>query len=95
MRLKPKEIETLTSVIKNHLNDVEIFLFGSRVNDDAKGGDIDILIIGTEEKDAKIMSRIRLELEEKLGEQKIDLVYQQKDNMTSFGKLAMMEGILL
>lgn len=95
MRMKPQEIEVIKSIISKNLGEVEIYLFGSRVNDNAKGGDIDILIIGQAERNPKAMSRIRIELEEKLGEQKIDLVYQPKNQMTPFGQLAVMEGILL
>lgn len=59
--------------------DAKIYLFGSRVNDLARGGDIDILIIsekiGFIEK-IKIQTGIFKELEE----QKLDLVIEKDFN---------------
>lgn len=53
-----------------------IHLFGSRVDDHRKGGDIDLWIETSEKpKDARLLARgIRLALEDALGEQKFDLL---------------------
>ena len=48
-------------------------MFGSRVRDDAKGGDIDLLII-SEILNRKRLRSLRLRLQDCLGERKIDLV---------------------
>ncbi|MBI3194475.1 MAG: nucleotidyltransferase domain-containing protein [Ignavibacteriae bacterium] len=95
MRLTPHEITSITSVIKKHLGEVEIYLFGSRVDDNARGGDIDILIIGDGEIERKIIGYIRFDLWEQIGEQKIDLLYQQQGQLTPFAELAKMKGVLL
>jgi predicted nucleotidyltransferase len=48
MRLTQKEIETIKSTILNLFGEVKIYIFGSRLDDEAKGGDIDIFIIPKE-----------------------------------------------
>jgi predicted nucleotidyltransferase len=76
MRLSQKEL----IVIKKHIlladPQAKIYLFGSRTDDKAKGGDIDLLIIsdkiGLPEK-TKIRTRIFNEIEE----QKMDLVVKK------------------
>ena len=45
MRLDPDEIEILKESLKDLDKEAKIYLFGSRVNDDLKGGDIDLLVI--------------------------------------------------
>jgi len=45
MRLKNKEIDIIKSTITNIFEDVTVYLFGSRLDNDKKGGDIDLFII--------------------------------------------------
>ncbi len=79
MRLTEKEISSIKKNILDFDSDAKIYLFGSRVNDKAKGGDIDVLIIsnkiGFNEK-LKITTGIFKEIEE----QKIDLVVKKDFN---------------
>ena len=53
----------------------DVWIFGSRVDINAKGGDIDIYIETTKEKDI-LKSKISFlsEIEKKFGQQKIDLL---------------------
>ena len=44
MRLSSAIIDKLRRAIKNSFGDVPVYLFGSRVNDDKIGGDIDLAI---------------------------------------------------
>lgn len=44
MRLETRIINTIKSAVKNSFGNVDIYLFGSRVDDTKKGGDIDIAI---------------------------------------------------
>lgn len=64
---------------------VKVYLFGSRVNDRSRGGDIDLLI-DTEED--KMTSRNKVlflvQLKKLLGEQKIDVVYNQPGRQDHF-----------
>ncbi len=79
MRLTPNEISVIKKNILNFDADAKIYLFGSRVNDNEKGGDIDILVIsekiGFIEK-IKIKTGIFNEMEE----QKLDLVVKKDFN---------------
>ena len=48
MRLSKKEIQVILRVAKEIYGEgVEIYLFGSRINDEKKGGDIDLLVRGS------------------------------------------------
>ena len=93
MRLTLEERIEIKRVIHKADPVAQIWLFGSRVNDQAKGGDIDLLILS----DNLVLEdklRIRLALYEKLGEQKIDIVIAADDS-DPFTRIALAEGILL
>ena len=49
MRLSPQIYSSIKSRIQESIPSADVFLFGSRVDDSAKGGDIDLLLL-TEEK---------------------------------------------
>lgn len=68
MRLTQLQIQTIIQVV-SHIAGMaaSIYLFGSRLNDKAKGGDVDILI-ETEQKLSRIdQGEIKMELEQALG----------------------------
>ena len=44
MRLSNRIIEIIKKSVENSFGDVDVYLFGSRVDDEKKGGDIDIAI---------------------------------------------------
>lgn len=57
---------------------VQVFLFGSRVDETKKGGDIDLYIV-TEHKENLLAQRLLFlaRLKKQLGEQKIDVVFNE------------------
>ena len=59
--------------------DVKVILFGSRVYDDKKGGDIDLYVI-TDELSMEKEGKFWIELQKRLGEQKIDIVLSEDPN---------------
>ena len=68
MRLTKQEVETIKNIFKNK----RVIIFGSRVYDNIKGGDIDIFV--DENLSLKEIISYKIKLLEKLGIQKIDLV---------------------
>ncbi len=73
---------------------VQVYLFGSRVDDAKKGGDIDLYIKA--EVDNKFTKKINflVTLERKIGEQKIDVIFAE-DNARAIEQQALKTGILL
>jgi uncharacterized protein len=81
MRLGQFEIEAINSIAEKYFgNDVQVFLFGSRVDDDKKGGDIDLFIKNTKEELLTLELKIQFlsELKIKIGDQKIDVVFDNE-----------------
>ena len=73
MRLSPTEESAIIKAIKKQDAAAAIYLFGSRTDDGAKGGDIDILIISDKiQLTEKI--KIRASIFTDIPEQKIDLI---------------------
>ncbi len=93
MRLSQYEIRSIKDVVYSLDSNAKIYLFGSRVYDDKRGGDIDLLIVSNKltNKDTR---KARLALYEKIGEQKIDVVIA-KDLSKPFTRIAIEEGVLL
>jgi predicted nucleotidyltransferase len=74
-------------------NNAHVYLFGSRVDDTKKGGDIDLLIL-SDRLTSDDKRTIKMKLYELLGEQKIDLVIAADDS-DPFVKLAFETGVEL
>ncbi len=79
MRLKVEEQEVIKNAIHLFDADAKIFLFGSRINDNKKGGDIDILVISSKLNRRKIR-QIKEKFYNKFGEQRLDLVIPNNYN---------------
>ena len=81
MRLTDKEIKAIKSNFKEIFESGKIYLFGSRVDDTKKGGDID-LYIQTDDKDNLTKKKIDflVALKREIGEQKIDVVISRDIN---------------
>lgn len=93
MRLSQQDKRSIKSIISNFDPQAEVYIFGSRADPLKKGGDIDILVISTCIKDAD-RRRIKVNLYDALGEQKIDLLIV-KDLTDNFAKHAFETGIKL
>jgi len=98
MRLTQFEIDSIKHTFLEVFYAGKIYLFGSRVDDAKKGGDIDLYLeldksFSVEElMRAKI--KFKLKLYELIGEQKIDIVVA-KDKNRGIEKEIMKNGILL
>ena len=87
MRLNPEIANYLKQVIQEELPGAGIFLFGSRADDKARGGDIDLMILTNEPADKRIFRKIRLGFIKKYGWRKIDLINFTFSNDSAFRKL--------
>ena len=98
MRLTQYELISIKKSFWDIFKDGEIYLFGSRVDDSKRGGDIDLYIdipnINSLEEIYDKKSQFRLELYDKIGEQKIDIIVS-KDKNRSIEQEIIQTGILL
>ena len=97
MRLKEKHREFIKDTAQHYFGeDVKIFLFGSRVNDELRGGDID-LYLETSSKENLLDRKLEMlvQLKNELGDQKIDLIVNNFTIDKEIFSVAKNEGILL
>ena len=73
VRLKKEEILVLKQTVQDLSNDAQLFLFGSRVDNTKRGGDIDLLIL-SDSLNRKDLRKVRVEFFKHLGEQEFDIV---------------------
>lgn len=94
MRLSTKEIVAIKEQITKLEPNATIYLFGSRVDDTKRGGDIDLLVISaTFRLEDKIKARVALY--DCIGEQKIDITIARSENQSAFVRHAIETGIKL
>ena len=88
MRLSSLYIQNFKNYLNSLINsDYELYLFGSRVIDTKKGGDIDLLVvIDSSEIVSKLKSMsaaIKVKLCDLAGDQRVDVVFCSKNDVTS------------
>ena len=94
MRLTSWEVKEIKETAKKIFGeDTKVYLFGSRVDDTKKGGDIDLYIL-TKNNSYENEIKFWCELQQRLGEQKIDIIVS-KNPSREIEKLALKEGIEL
>lgn len=82
MRLTKEEISGIKKAFYETFKEGEIYLFGSRIDENQKGGDIDLYIIPFKKiknlREEKL--KFLIKLDEYLGEQKIDVIISTDKN---------------
>jgi hypothetical protein len=79
MRLTQQQSTGIVNALKSSVRavPVQLYLYGSRVNDNLKGGDIDLLLVTSVVADAVYLNTIKHHLlaaiKKNIGDQKIDL----------------------
>ncbi|ADV46792.1 nucleotidyltransferase domain-containing protein [Nitratifractor salsuginis] len=73
MRLSKEERKLLKRTLAEMSKEAELYLFGSRVDDRKRGGDIDLLVVD-KRLSKKDLRKLRIEFCKHFGEQKIDIV---------------------
>jgi predicted nucleotidyltransferase len=81
MRLKENEIIQIKKSFESVFQTGKIYLFGSRIDDTKKGGDIDLFLeiedkTNLFEKKIKFLAKLKI----KIGDQKIDVVFNEDEN---------------
>ena len=93
MRLKEEVKQVIVDSVQSLDHDAKVYLFGSRVDDNLKGGDIDLLVFSR-----KMTYGDKLNVKKKiflaLGEQKVDLLIC-KDAGEPFVRMALEKGVQL
>ncbi len=75
MRLKPKVKKLIIKYAKQHFGDnSQLYLFGSRIHDDKKGGDIDLFLECTHDIDMEIQVHFLRDIYKNVTERKVDLL---------------------
>lgn len=73
-----------------------VWLFGSRADLNARGGDIDLFVKTAEALEPlALVRRLRIALQMELGERKIDIVVQTPGQQSALYDIAEAEGVLL
>jgi len=77
MRLTPTQLNVLREEV-THLDPLaSLYLFGSRTDDTAKGGDIDLLLI-SDVLGFRDLLRLRIAILDRIGWQQLDLVHRTR-----------------
>ncbi len=74
MRLTKDAVKSIRHIVGQMCEDAEVWLFGSRVDDHKKGGDIDLYIETGNEIQITDQLRLISRLQRALGFRKIDLI---------------------
>lgn len=96
MRLTENERELIKKAFYETFQDGKIYLFGSRVDDTKRGGDIDLYLCPSQkyENERELRRKFQILLDEYIGEQKIDVV-MAKDASRLIEQVAIRDGVEL
>jgi len=94
MRLTNYEVKSIKKIFLEVYQQGQIILFGSRVDDSQKGGDIDLFIKPISKQTLEQKTIFLAKLKAKIGDQKIDVVVS-KDTTRLIEQEAIKTGIVL
>ena len=82
MRLTDHEVTSIKKAFYETFESGTIYLFGSRVDESKKGGDIDLYLCPKEQFENERVRKIQflIKLDEYIGEQKIDVILAKDQN---------------
>jgi uncharacterized protein len=99
MRLTPNQIAAIRASANEVFGpSVDVWLFGSRVDDHKRGGDIDLLIRAADmQAHSLLVSKLRFLglLEQRLGERKVDVVIEMEGDTRPIVRVAHETGVRL
>ncbi len=95
MRIGLNEARTFGEEIRRLDPAAEIYLYGSRANDAAQGGDIDLLVV-SDTLGFRDLLRLRTAILDRIGWQQLDLLIRRRDQLTEpLAALALETGVKL
>ena len=94
MRLSKSTHKTIREAIVKFDSKAKVLLFGSRTDDSAKRGDIDLLVI-SKTLTQRDLQKIKIHIQDQLGMQRFDMVLTSPDLSDPFAKMAFDQGISL
>lgn len=95
MRLTPSQIETICSIARQTLGEgAQVSLFGSRLDDGRKGGDVDLLVEAPQEPGLLARAMLKNRLEDHL-QLPVDVVTASFDKPSAFARMARAQSVLL
>jgi len=80
MRLTAGEITAIREEIGRLDTKAEVYLYGSRVDDTARGGDVDLLVV-SDTLSFRDVLRLRTGILDRIGWQQLDLVVRRRDQL--------------
>jgi len=95
MRLETNKRIYLIDETDKYFHDADLYLFGSRVDDNARGGDIDLLLLSDTKIDSKKIREFKIDFYKRYGWQKLDLVNFTRDSNDTFKAIALSDAVLL
>ena len=97
MRLTGEQVTSIRGAAETAFgSETRVILFGSRVDDNKRGGDIDLLIQPSQI-DQPLVRKLRFLalLEQALGERKIDVILESPDDDRPIVRVARETGVVL
>lgn len=95
MRISHEQRQFLATYWLNQDESSSIYLFGSRVDDAKKGGDIDVLLLTDKKLPHTEIYKMKLSFCKIFGEQKIDIVNLEKGEESAFKNYILSYAIML
>jgi predicted nucleotidyltransferase len=95
MRLEASEVEVIRQEVCRLDRAAEIYLFGSRTDDSAKGGDIDLLVV-SDSLCFRDLLVLRRQILDRIGWQRLDLLIRRRDELSEpMAEIAISTGVKL
>jgi predicted nucleotidyltransferase len=96
MRLTPDQIQVIHSVVREFAgNEAKAWLFGSRLDETRRGGDVDLLVQSSPQIGIVQRARIKNRLESRLG-LPVDVLSATQDGVLApFARIAIAQGVRL
>ena len=95
MRLTPQQIDTIKTTVQQTLGEgAVVSLFGSRLDDQRRGGDVDLLVEAEQEPGLLQRARIKHQLEDSLH-LPVDIVAASFAHPSAFARMARAQAVVL